>query len=417
MKEKALNPASIPDSVGAADIVVGITNCSSLQSASGLIHAALGGLRQAAAGARALIMVVDPGADDAMAEAVRDVQTGDPNLTVIYHAAAPAFRHAVAYHGIEGRETGLRIILEASQQLNSRACVLLSGDISAVPSEWFVRMLGPLLDGGYDYVAPVYQRQRYEGALSQTMLNPLMQSLYGRALLQPLVQEAAFSQAVVKDLLQDRFWQSKDLWPALDLWRATALVAGGRRPCQTVIGPVARQRGLQSAGVTDMLVQLAGGAFSMMDMYGNAWKRSNPSEIPIMGEYLDLNPDTAQTRPDQMIERFRLGVKEFMKLWSLFITKEVRTFLHREALKPNAQINIPDEVWAEIVLSFALAYHKNIMNRQHLLQTLTPLYLGKTASFIKETVNLGHQDFMAASERMTGAYARMKYFLKVNWTD
>ncbi len=404
------------DAVRSADILVGIPCCRNEKTVTVVIRAALEGLKQAVPGRRSLVLVVDTGPADGSGEAARNVRVGDPDITLHYLAAAPVFRHADPYHGSEGREIALRIILKAAQQLGVHACLLLSGDLRIISADWIVRLLEPLLLHGYDYVAPVYQRQRYEGTFAQTLLFPLLYALYGRAMRQPLTGEAAFSEQVIEDLLRSPFWNMDMLRPAVDLWRSTAVVAGNWRVCETALGSLDREQSSLSVDVSTLLVQLAGASFTLMDLYHDAWKRSSPSEIPVFGVVHEADAAPVTVNLDNMIERFRLGVREFMKIWSVFLSREIRAFLHKAALQPNEHFRIPDEPWAEIVFSFALAHHRKILNQQHLVQTLTPLYLGKTASFIQETRQLGPEAFAAAGKRVCRAFADMKYFLKVNWT-
>ena len=45
-------------------------------------------------------------------------------------------------------------------------------------------------------------------------------------------------------------------------------------------------------------------------------------------------------------------------------------------------LSYPDDLWAATVFEFLLAYHRAVMTREHVTQTLLPLYLGRTASFL-----------------------------------
>ena len=42
-------------------------------------------------------------------------------------------------------------------------------------------------------------------------------------------------------------------------------------------------------------------------------------------------------------------------------------------------------LWVQTIYDFALAYHEKALHREHLLKSLTPLYLGQTASLVLET--------------------------------
>lgn len=45
---------------------------------------------------------------------------------------------------------------------------------------------------------------------------------------------------------------------------------------------------------------------------------------------------------------------------------------------------MPDEVWARTIYDFALGYRLRVIDRNHLLRAMTPIYLGWLASFVNE---------------------------------
>ncbi len=45
----------------------------------------------------------------------------------------------------------------------------------------------------------------------------------------------------------------------------------------------------------------------------------------------------------------------------------------------------PDDLWARVVYDFALGHHYGVVHREHLLRSLVPLYLGRTAAFVVAT--------------------------------
>ena len=60
----------------------------------------------------------------------------------------------------------------------------------------------------------------------------------------------------------------------------------------------------------------------------------------------------------------------------------------RLARVPEDAFAVDDGLWARIVYDFAVAYHLASMERSMLLRSMTPLYLGWVAGFVREVREL-----------------------------
>jgi hypothetical protein len=76
---------------------------------------------------------------------------------------------------------------------------------------------------------------------------------------------------------------------------------------------------------------------------------------------------------------------------------------------------IPDEIWVEILYSFAIASHKKMINRAHLLKSLTPLYIGRTASFVIEMRDSDASEVEEKIEKLSRIFEDKKPLLINNW--
>jgi hypothetical protein len=92
--------------------------------------------------------------------------------------------------------------------------------------DWLVR---PVLDHGFDFVAPYYDRHPFEGALTKGMVYPLVRALYGVRLRQPAAAEFACSGALVDQFLAEGFWERDGAQVGIDLWLTTAAASGDFR--------------------------------------------------------------------------------------------------------------------------------------------------------------------------------------------
>ena len=66
------------------------------------------------------------------------------------------------------------------------------------------------------------------------------------------------------------------------------------------------------------------------------------------------------------------------------LSGETLASLERLAEQQAARLRYPDALWVSTVYEFLLAYRSGVMRREHILQALAPLYLGRTGSFLRQ---------------------------------
>jgi hypothetical protein len=75
----------------------------------------------------------------------------------------------------------------------------------------------------------------------------------------------------------------------------------------------------------------------------------------------------------------------------------------------------PDDLWARIVYEFALGHHYAVVHRDHLLRSLVPLYLGRTAAYIQATYTANADETERVLEATAAAFERQKPYLVEQW--
>jgi hypothetical protein len=144
-------------------------------------------------------------------------------------------------------------------------------------------------------------------------------------------------------------------------------------------------------------------------------KVSGSEPVPTFGFEYAVGLEPIAVNLDRMIDKFRLGVKELMPIWEMFLPREAIKHLSRAATMQKEEFHIPDEVWVESVYSFALSAHRKLINTEHLLKSLTPLYIGRTASFVIENWNSDAPEVEERIEQLCSAYEETKSFLTRSW--
>jgi hypothetical protein len=86
------------------------------------------------------------------------------------------------------------------------------------------------------------------------------------------------------------------------------------------------------------------------------------------------------------------------------------------AQQPPQPFHIPNDLWVRVVFEFAAAYRRRGMPQDHLLRSLTPLYLGRTASWVVESASYGATEVEQALDTLGLRFEAMKPDLVALWT-
>jgi glucosylglycerate synthase len=87
----------------------------------------------------------------------------------------------------------------------------------------------------------------------------------------------------------------------------------------------------------------------------------------------------------------------------------------RLASAGEEQFAVDDALWARIVYDFAVGYHLGAMDRALLLRSMTPLYLGWAAAFVRQARDLDDAAVEERVERLCRAFELAKPYLISRW--
>jgi glycosyltransferase involved in cell wall biosynthesis len=395
------------------DLAVGMLTYNNAETAAAVAQSAVRGIERHLPGTTAAIVVVDTGSADGTPEAVA-VPSPVPVLSIV-HQAPLTERLSVPFHGVPGRSEALRRMLVASQRLGARALVLLEADVAAPPPEWVARLALPVLEDKAGFVAPVYARHRYEGTITNLLLAPLIRALYGRRVRQPFGGQQALSGRLVDHLLihPQWNWRSDDL---SDVWVLGTAIADGFNVWETWLGRRTIRSRTRTTDLPSMLAQTLGAVFAVMHRHQDLWLDVRGSEpLPEVGERVLPAVDPIEVQVPRMIEGFRLGVRDLVPIWEQILAPEtLGDVLSLEAADP-AEFRFSDDLWARVVYDFAIGFHYDVVYRDHLLRSLAPLYLGRTAAFVRQTQSHSAETTEAMLDAVGAAFERQKPYLTDRW--
>ncbi len=399
-----------------ADILVGIPSFNNAKTIGHVVRAVQAGLTKYFPERKAVIVNSDGGSTDNTVETVQNAAIEDFDSIFVQHAIKPVFKITTPYHGIPGKGSAFRTIFDIARMLSARACIVVDSDLRSITPEWVELLIKPVLRGSFDFVSPLYLRHKYDGTITNSIIYPLTRALYGKQVRQPIGGDFGFS----GDLAE--FYLSKDVWDTdvarygIDIWMTTTAIANNFRVCQSFLGAKIHDAKDPGADLSAMLFQVVGATFDLMEQYSDKWKSIVKSEaVPTFGFKYTVGLEPVSVNIKRMIERFRLGAKELKTIWDKFLPEDVIEYLNIAAKLPENDFVFSNELWVGIIYSFALAAHTRAINKEHLLKALTPLYIGKTASFVKETAESTPEQVEEKIEELSRLFEDKKNILRENW--
>jgi glycosyltransferase involved in cell wall biosynthesis len=399
-----------------ADILVGIPSYNNASTIGHVVRAVHAGLTKYFPNKKAILVNSDGGSTDGTMEVVQNTTLDDQQSILFHHRVEPFFKIATPYHGIPGKGSAFRTIFEIADTLNVKACAVVDSDLRSITPEWIELLIKPIIENDFDYVAPLYYRHKYDGTITNSIIYPMTRALYGKRLRQPIGGDFGFSGKLAKFYLTKDVWKTDVAKYGIDIWMTTTALANNFKCCQSFLGAKIHDPKDPGADLSAMLYQVVGATFDLMDTYADVWKKIQNSEpVPTFGFTYDVGLEPVSVNVDRMINIFGLGVKELMDIWKIFLNKDTLDFLLSVLSLPKEEFHIPDEIWVEIIYSFATAAHKKELNKEHLLKSLTPLYIGRTASFVLDAWDSGSTAVEEKIEKLCTIFEEKKSFLINNW--
>jgi hypothetical protein len=112
---------------------------------------------------------------------------------------------------------------------------------------------------------------------------------------------------------------------------------------------------------------------------------------------------------------FNQGVLDLSSVLEKFLSPDVLRSLRRISNSNILEFKFPKELWVRIIYEFALAYHKSVISRHHILSSLTPVYLGRTASFVNENLDTSPVQVEQEVENLCLEFEEQKPYLLSNF--
>ena len=393
------------EEIECADIIVGIPAYNNEKTIAHVIQMVSHGIAKHYKDKRSVIIVADGGSTDDTREVAKEFEIKPWQEKIIS-----------IYRGPGGKGTALRSVFESAERLGVKACAVVDSDLRSITPDCIKHLLDHVLEKGYQFVAPVYVRHKYDGTITNNIVYNLTRALYGKRIRQPIGGDFALSRDVAK------FYNDQDVWTTdvarygIDIWMTTNAVNQGFRICQSNLGVKIHDAKDPGDHLGPMFRQVVWTIFSLMERYEPTWKEVQGSTpLEMFGFEGSLEPEPVNVNLENLVQLFKTGFNQFSPLWKDIFSEATFAEITKATKLDTDSFYFPTQSWAKLLYELAATFHTWDINRYKLIELVTPLYYGRVASFVRQSWKMSTQEAESLVEEQAATFEENKGYLIEVW--
>jgi hypothetical protein len=401
--------------VGEVDLLVGVPTHNSAKTVGETLQGIRLGLLKYFPRERTVILNADGGSKDGTRDVVAAASINDVQRASDLYALRTLPCISTVYGDSPATEVALRTILAAADLLRAKACAIVSPESTNITPDWIEYLLRPVYRDNFDLVTPVYQRHKFDGLLLRNLIYPMTRALYAKRVREPYAVEFAFSGRFCSHLLEMQVWDHDAGGVGTEMRMTIAAMAGGFRLYQTFLGtkpPLDRG----SADLVAAMRQTVGTLFWSLEPNFQYWSTDRGTEIvPTCGAEYDLTTEPIRVNRKRLYQIFNSGVGELEPVLQSILSAQTLADVQGIAKLAEEDFRYPHELWVKTAYEFASSYYKSVINRDHIIQALAPLYRGKVYTFLVENRDASGEEVEMNVEELCLTFERLKPYLLDLW--
>jgi glycosyltransferase involved in cell wall biosynthesis len=395
------------EEIESADILVGIPCYNNEKTIAHVIQMVTHGLDKHFKDRRCVILIADGGSTDDTREVAKEFEIKPWQEKIIS-----------IYRGQAGKGTALRSVFEAAERLKVKACAVVDSDLKSITSDWVKYLVDPVLEKHYQFVAPIYLRHKHDATITNNIVYNLTRALYGKQIRQPIGGDFALSRDVAKFYVEQDVWQTDVARFGIDIWMTTNAITQGFRICQSNLGVKIHDAKDPGFHLGPMFRQVLWTVFTLMERFEGFWKGVKGSEpVETFHHERYFEPDPVAVDLDGMIQHFKTGFHQLSPLWKDIFCKECFEEIRKLSRKEPRNFHLSIDTWIQILYELAVTFHTWTVNRNKLIDLVTPLYYARVASFVRQSWEMSSLEAEALVEEQAQSFEEHKDYLINVWDE
>jgi glucosylglycerate synthase len=399
--------------IGSADVLVAVPAYNNELTVAQVMRVAAEGLSTFFADRKCVLFVVEGGSLD---ETKNVATMTDIGLTVS--------KIVGTYRGSSGKGNALRAVFQAALDLGVQGCALIDGDNRAITADWVNNLLTPIVREDYDYVTPCYKRYKYDGTITNLIVYPLVTSLYGKKLRQPIGGDFGLSRGFIEELAKQDVWDNFVGQFGIDVWMTITAITAGVKICQASLGAKIHGAKDPAFSLGPMYLHVISTVFRSMNKFSDVWPEiSSVVDVPVKGTSLPWDPEPIPISVTRLVEEFNLGMAHFSSLYREILSedtfKRLEQISRSEVCLPEGycDFHMPPDLWARVVYDLAVMYNCWTGNTHKLIDLSSPLYFGQVASIANRTQDLSYDEAEMVVDDILQSFVNEKIYFRSRWGE
>jgi len=393
------------EEIEGADILVGIPCYNNQGTIEHVIRMVTHGLHKHYRDFRSVIVVADGGSTDDTRDVSKEFQIKPWQEKIVS-----------IYRGPAGKGSAFRSIFEAAKRLKVKVCMVVDSDLRSITSDWVKYLLEPILEMDYQYVSPLYSRYKYDGTITNNIVYNLTRALYGLRIRQPIGGDFAFVGKLAEYYIEQDVWETDVARYGIDIWMTTNAITNNFKICQSNLGVKIHDAKDPAESLGPMFRQVVHTLFVLMEQNEIAWKALKGSRtVPLFGLQEIKEPDPIEVNLERLVKEYKTGFRQFKGFYKDIYCPECYAELKACAGKAKTKFIMRDKTWVMVLYETAATFHRWTDNRTQLVNLVTPLYLGRVASFINQTKKMDSIQAEAVVEQQAEVFEEYKDYLIQIW--
>ena len=167
-----------------------------------------------------------------------------------------------------------------------------------------------------------------------------------------------------------------------------------------------------------MFRQVVHTLFFLMEQNEAQWKAIRGSRIvPLFGLKEFHEPEPIRVDLGRLVTEYKTGFRQFKGFYRDIFCPECFEELKRCAARAKTKFIMPVKTWAMVLYETAATFHHWKHNRTQLVNLVTPLYLGRVASFINQTRKMSSSQAEELVEEQAQTFEDHKDYLIQIWDN
>jgi len=169
-----------------------------------------------------------------------------------------------------------------------------------------------------------------------------------------------------------------------------------------------------------MFLQVVGTIFDIMTHKIDFWKEiqwSKPTAIFGFGLGEMEMPPAVHVNLERLYDKFQAGFESHDAFWKEILSTNIQKKLSEVKRMNLANFEFPASLWTGILVDFAVAYKNGAYEKERIMESLIPLYFGRTCSFVIQLEPMSIQQAEEVIEDQCIIFERSKPYLLRKWFD